>query len=67
MTCCPYHWQAQEICRFGAAELHAEASFVGGAVAQSVTILVSRQFQPIEGVLLHNGINGNTQMLEMFD
>jgi len=57
----------QEICRFGAAELHTEAAFVGGAAAQTVTILVSRQFVPIEGVLVHNGINGSSQMLELFD
>jgi hypothetical protein len=57
----------KEICRFGAAVLHSEAAFVGGAVAQTVTILVSRQFQPLEGTLVHNGFNGNTQMLEMVD
>ena len=57
----------QEICRFGAAELHTEAAFVGGAVAQVVTMVVSKQFRPIEGVLLHNGINGATSMLELVD
>ncbi len=57
----------REICRFGAAELHTEAAFVGGAVAQCVTILVSRQFKPVEGALLRNGINGATRVLEMVD
>lgn len=57
----------QEICRFGAAELHTEAAFVGGAVSQCVTILISKQFKPIDGAQVHNGINGATAMLELVD
>ncbi|KAK4845131.1 hypothetical protein QYF36_001246 [Acer negundo] len=36
-----------EMCRFGAAELHAVAAFIGGIASQEVIKLITKQFVPI--------------------
>lgn len=79
-----------EMCRFGGAELHAVAAFIGGVASQeaikvallvafykkwfSVSIamtliivyhfqLITRQFIPMSGTFLFNGIDHKSQIL----
>ncbi|KAL1560826.1 NEDD8-activating enzyme E1 regulatory subunit axr1 [Salvia divinorum] len=52
-----------EICRYGAAELHAVASFVGGIASQEVIKLITRQFVPMSGTFIFNGVDHKSQLL----
>jgi len=45
-------------CRFGAAELHNIAAFMGGVGSQEVIKLITHQFVPVNNTFLYNGING---------
>jgi amyloid beta precursor protein binding protein 1 len=44
--------------RYGGCELHTIASVVGGVGAQEVTKVLMKQFVPMNGTFLFNGING---------
>ncbi|GMN61737.1 hypothetical protein TIFTF001_030823 [Ficus carica] len=46
-----------EMCRFGASELHAVAAFIGGIASQEVIKLITRQFVPMSGTFIFNGID----------
>ncbi|XP_024026682.1 NEDD8-activating enzyme E1 regulatory subunit AXR1 [Morus notabilis] len=52
-----------EMCRFGASELHAVAAFVGGIASQEVIKLITRQFVPMSGTFIFNGIDHKSQLL----
>ncbi|WCJ37568.1 NEDD8-activating enzyme E1 regulatory subunit AXR1 [Euphorbia peplus] len=52
-----------EMCRFGASELHVVAAFVGGVASQEVIKLITRQFVPISGTFIFNGIDQKSQLL----
>lgn len=52
-----------EMCRYGASELHAVASFVGGVASQEVIKLITRQFIPMSGTFIFNGIDHMSQLL----
>ncbi|XP_058765529.1 NEDD8-activating enzyme E1 regulatory subunit AXR1-like isoform X2 [Vicia villosa] len=52
-----------EMCRFGAAELHAVAALVGGIASQEAIKLITRQFVPISGTYIFNGIDHKSQLL----
>lgn len=52
-----------EMCRFGASELHAVAALVGGIASQEVIKLITRQFVPITGTYIFNGIDHKSQLL----
>ncbi|XP_004515094.1 NEDD8-activating enzyme E1 regulatory subunit AXR1-like [Cicer arietinum] len=54
-----------EMCRFGAAELHAVAALVGGIASQEVIKLITRQFVPMSGTYIFNGIDHNSQLLSL--
>ncbi|KAG2424108.1 hypothetical protein HXX76_014782 [Chlamydomonas incerta] len=54
-----------EFCRFGAAELHVIAAFMGGVGAQEAIKLVTRQFVPLAGSLLYNAMAATTTVLEL--
>uniref|UniRef100_A0A5S6Q0R0 NEDD8-activating enzyme E1 regulatory subunit n=1 Tax=Trichuris muris TaxID=70415 RepID=A0A5S6Q0R0_TRIMR len=49
----------QELCRFGAAELHCVAAIVGGLAAQEVVKLITGQFTPINNTFIYDGHNGD--------
>ncbi|CAJ1979051.1 unnamed protein product [Sphenostylis stenocarpa] len=51
-----------EMCRFGAAELHAVAALVGGIASQEVIKLITRQFVPMSGTYIFNGIDHKSQL-----
>ncbi|KAK4358759.1 hypothetical protein RND71_020988 [Anisodus tanguticus] len=52
-----------EMCRYGASELHAVAAFVGGVASQEVIKLITRQFIPMSGTFIFNGIDNKSQLL----
>ncbi|PNW87795.1 hypothetical protein CHLRE_01g002350v5 [Chlamydomonas reinhardtii] len=54
-----------EFCRFGAAELHVVAAFMGGVAAQEAIKLVTRQFVPLAGSLVYNAMSATTTVLEL--
>lgn len=54
-----------EICRYGAAELHAVAAFIGGIASQEVIKLITRQFVPMMGTFIFNGIDHKSQLLSL--
>ncbi|KAG8642292.1 hypothetical protein MANES_12G066600v8 [Manihot esculenta] len=54
-----------EMCRFGASELHAVAAFIGGIASQEVIKLITRQFVPISGTFIFNGIDHKSQLLAL--
>ncbi|GLU02666.1 hypothetical protein SLE2022_199080 [Rubroshorea leprosula] len=54
-----------EMCRFGAAELHSVAAFVGGIASQEVIKLITKQFVPMCGTYIFNGIDHKSQLLTL--
>ncbi|KAL3848992.1 hypothetical protein ACJIZ3_010874 [Penstemon smallii] len=52
-----------EMCRYGGAELLAVASFIGGIASQEVIKLITRQFVPMCGTFIFNGIDHKSQLL----
>lgn len=54
-----------EMCRFGAAELHAVAAFIGGVASQEVIKLITKQFVPMCGTFIFNGIDHKSQLLTL--
>ncbi|KAK6252057.1 hypothetical protein QUC31_013777 [Theobroma cacao] len=55
-----------EMCRFGAAELHAVAAFIGGIASQEVIKLITKQFVPMSGTYVFNGIDHKSQLLSLY-
>ncbi|KAI5062057.1 hypothetical protein GOP47_0022596 [Adiantum capillus-veneris] len=54
-----------EMCRFGASEIHTVASIIGGIASQEAIKLLTRQFTPLPGVLIYNGIDSTTSVLQL--
>ncbi|XP_021893763.1 NEDD8-activating enzyme E1 regulatory subunit AXR1-like isoform X4 [Carica papaya] len=54
-----------EMCRFGAAELHAVAAFIGGIASQEVIKLITKQFVPMSATYIFNGIDHKSQLLTL--
>jgi len=48
-----------EICRYGGAELHSVASFLGGAAAHECIKLLTSQFIPIDNLVVYNAVTAN--------
>ncbi|XP_010475191.1 PREDICTED: NEDD8-activating enzyme E1 regulatory subunit AXR1 [Camelina sativa] len=54
-----------EMCRFGASELHVVSAFIGGIASQEVIKLVTKQFVPMVGTYIFNGIDHKSQLLTL--
>ncbi|KAK4386251.1 NEDD8-activating enzyme E1 regulatory subunit AXR1 [Sesamum angolense] len=54
-----------EMCRYGAAELHAVAAIIGGIASQEVIKLITRQFVPMSGTFVFSGIDHKSQLLSL--
>lgn len=52
-----------EMCRYGAAELHAVSAFIGGIASQEIIKLLTKQFIPMSGTFIFNGIDHKSQLL----
>merc|ERR1719312_984486 len=48
-----------EICRYGGAELHSVAAFLGGVVAHEVIKLVTGQYVPLDNMIIYNAATSN--------
>eukprot|EP00007_Cunea_sp_BSH-02190019_P005679 CAMPEP_0174235246 /NCGR_PEP_ID=MMETSP0417-20130205/4762_1 /TAXON_ID=242541 /ORGANISM="Mayorella sp, Strain BSH-02190019" /LENGTH=583 /DNA_ID=CAMNT_0015313731 /DNA_START=15 /DNA_END=1766 /DNA_ORIENTATION=+ len=53
-----------EMCRYGGAELHSVAAFVGGLGSQEVVKLLTHQYTPINSVLLYNGMTNSSVVVQ---
>lgn len=51
-----------EICRFGGAEFHSVAAFMGGCAAHEVIKLVTGQYVPLNNTLIYNAIPQTTSV-----
>ncbi|KAI4989206.1 hypothetical protein ZWY2020_036523 [Hordeum vulgare] len=54
-----------EVCRFAGAEIHPVAAFIGGVASQEVIKLVTKQFVPLNGTFIFNGIDLKSQVLAL--
>ena len=54
-----------EMCRFGAAELHPVASFVGGCAAQEIVKLLTNQYVPFKSTWILNSITLTSTTLDL--
>jgi len=54
-----------EVCRYGGAELHAMAAFMGGCASQEAIKMLTRQYIPIDNLLLFNTMNSKTTQLKI--
>ena len=54
-----------EVCRYGAAEPHALAAFIGGCAAHEAIKLLTRQYVPIDNLFLFNAMTLNTLTLKI--
>ncbi len=50
-------------CRYGGAELHTVAAYVGGVVAQEIIKLITSQYVPIANTLIFNGVTCTVESL----
>ena len=55
----------EELCRYGASELHSIAAFMGGCCAQEAIKLITHQYVPIDNTLVYNGIEQSTSVLKI--
>ncbi|ERN17375.1 NEDD8-activating enzyme E1 regulatory subunit AXR1 isoform X2 [Amborella trichopoda] len=52
-----------EMCRYGGAELHTVAAYIGGIASQEAIKLITKQFIPLTGTFIFNGIDHKSQLL----
>ncbi len=55
----------EELCRYGASELHSIAAFIGGCCAQEAIKLITHQYVPIENTLIYNGIQQSISVFKI--
>lgn len=56
---------AAEVVRCGAGELHTVAAIMAGMAAQEAIKVLTKQFVPLSGTLLYNGIASTTTVLDL--
>eukprot|EP00927_Polykrikos_kofoidii_P029295 TRINITY_DN25353_c0_g4_i1.p1 TRINITY_DN25353_c0_g4~~TRINITY_DN25353_c0_g4_i1.p1 ORF type:complete len:525 (+),score=96.20 TRINITY_DN25353_c0_g4_i1:130-1704(+) len=54
-----------EIVRCGGSELHMTSSVLGGMASQEAVKLITKQFSPLMGVLLYDGLHGKMQSIQL--
>ena len=54
-----------EICRYGGAELHAMAAFMGGCAAQEVIKILTKQYIPVDNLFMFNTMSSKTTQLKI--
>lgn len=55
----------QEMCRYGAAELHSVAAFLGGCAAQEIIKVVTKQFIPFNNTFIFNAATGTSATYQL--
>lgn len=54
-----------EMCRFGASEIHNVSSIIGGIASQEAIKLITKQFTPLSGTLVYNGIDSTSSVFHL--
>merc|ERR1719350_2583125 len=54
-----------EVCRYGGAELHAVAAFLGGCAAHECVKLLTGQYLPLDNLLLYNAVTGHVSSFKV--
>jgi len=54
-----------EVCRYGGAELHSVAAFLGGAAAHECIKLLTGQFVPMDNLVMYNAVTGNVSSFKV--
>ena len=54
-----------EFCRFGAADLHSVAAYIGGVASQEVIKVITRQYVPINNTYIYNAASSTSNVAEM--
>jgi len=54
-----------EVCRYGGAELHSVAAFLGGAAAHECVKLLTSQYLPLDNLVLYNAVTGNVSSFKV--
>lgn len=54
-----------EVCRYGGAELHSVAAFLGGAAAHECVKLLTGQYLPLDNLVLYNAVTGNVSSFKV--
>jgi len=54
-----------EICRYGGAEIHSVAAFIGGCAAQEAIKIVTSQYVPLDNTLIYNAITSSTRSFKL--
>jgi len=57
--------RVHEICRYGGAELHSVAAFLGGVAAHEVIKLLTGQFLPMDNLVLYNAVTGSVSTFQL--
>lgn len=55
----------QEFCRYGGAELHFVAAYMGGVASQEIIKLLTKQFVPIQDTYIYNSIKQSSITLQL--
>lgn len=55
----------EELCRYGASELHSISAFIGGCCAQEAIKLITHQYTPVNDVLVYNGIRQSASVFKL--
>ncbi|CAF0998318.1 unnamed protein product [Rotaria magnacalcarata] len=55
----------EELCRYGASELHSISAFIGGCCAQEAIKLITHQYTPVDNVLVYNGIRQSANVFKL--
>ncbi|XP_045888417.1 NEDD8-activating enzyme E1 regulatory subunit-like [Micropterus dolomieu] len=54
-----------EFCRYGAAEPHTVAAFLGGSAAQEAIKIISHQFVPFNNTFIYNAMSQTSATLQL--
>jgi len=60
-----YDEHVHEVCRYGGAELHSVAAFLGGVAGHEIIKLLTRQYVPIDNVVVYNATNSTTSKFKV--
>lgn len=60
-----YDEHIHEVCRYGGAELHSIAAFLGGIAAHESIKLLTKQYVPVDNVVVYNAIASTTSSFKV--
>ena len=55
-----------EVCRYGGAELHAMAAFMGGCASQEAIKVLTKQYVPVDNLFIFNTMTSKTTQLKIW-